>query len=236
MSPHQEKDLNIDGVAEKDVVEFLLKHPRFFETNIDLLAELRLPHPSGNAVSLIERQVNILRDNNQGLEKKLNNLIQIARDNDKLNARIQKMALALMETTSLDEVFYAVQDSLRSEFMADSVTLRLFGAATPSGKSASGVDDVAFITRDDTLEELFSKFFRQNKPLCGALNESQAGFLFADAAADIGSAALVPICDNECFGLLAIGSYDKQRFSPAMGTVFLTYIGEMVGRTLRPHL
>jgi uncharacterized protein YigA (DUF484 family) len=232
MSSHQEKDLNINGVSEKDVVEFLQKHPRFFENNIDLLAEMHLPHPSGNAISLIERQVNILRENNQALEKKLNNLIQIARDNDKLNARIQKMALALMETTSLDDVFYSVQDILRSEFMADSVVLRLFN----SSQQTSNVDDVAFITRDDALEQLFSKFFRQNKPLCGTLNEAQASFLFADAAADIASAALVPVCDKECFGLLAIGSYDKQRFNPAMGTVFLTYIGEMVGRTLRPYL
>lgn len=232
MSSHQEKDLNINGVSEKDVAEFLQKHPRFFESNIDLLAVMHLPHPSGNAVSLIERQVNILRDNNQALEKKLNNLIQIARDNDKLNARIQKMALALMETTSLDEVFYAVQDILRSEFMADSVVLRLFA----SPQQTSNVDDVAFISRDEALEQLFSKFFRQNKPLCGALNEAQASFLFADAATDIASAALVPVCDKECFGLLAIGSYDEQRFNPAMGTVFLTYIGEMVGRTLRPYL
>lgn len=233
MSPHQEKDLNIDGVSEKDVVDFLQKHPRFFENNIDLLAEMRLPHPSGNAISLIERQVNLLRENNLGLEKKLNNLIQIARDNDKLNARIQKMALAMMETTSLDEVFYAVQDNLRSEFTADSVVLRLFGDAP---QQTSGVDDVAFITRDETLEKLFSKFFRQKKPLCGKLDTAQASFLFADAATDIASAALVPVCDKECFGLLAIGSYDEQRFNPAMGTVFLTYIGEMVGRTLRPYL
>ena len=232
MSSHQKNDLNIDSVSEKDVVEFLQKHPLFFENNINLLAEMRLPHPSGNAVSLIERQVNVLRENNHALEKKLNNLIQIARDNDNLNARIQKMALALMETNSLDEVFYAVQDILRSEFMADSVVLRLFGAP----QQANDVDEVAFITRDETLEQLFSKFFRHNKPLCGALDEAQASFLFADAATDIASAALLPVCDKECFGLLAIGSYDEQRFNPAMGTVFLSYIGEMVGRTLRPYL
>ena len=59
MSSHQEQDMNIDGVSEKDVVEFLQKHPNFFEKHLNLLAELRLPHPTGNAVSLIERQVNV---------------------------------------------------------------------------------------------------------------------------------------------------------------------------------
>ena len=232
MSTHQEQDLNIDGVSKKDVVEFLHKHPRFFESHIDLLAEMRLPHPSGKAVSLIERQVNVLRENNFNLEQKLNNLIQIARDNDKLNARIQKMALALMETSGLDDLLYAVQDIMRSEFNADVVVLRLF--RQPLG--ASSVDEINFITRDSNLEQLFNKFFQQNKPICGPLDEHQAEFLFAESAADISSAALVPICDSECFGLLAIGSYDTKHFHNAMGTIFLTYIGEMIGRTLRPHM
>ena len=232
MSSHQKQDLNIDGVSEKDVVEFLQKHPRFFESHIDLLAEMRLPHPSGKAVSLIERQVNVLRDNNFKLEQKLNNLIQIARDNDKLNARIQKMALALMETHSLDDLLYTVQDIMRSEFNADVVVMRLF--RQPLGESNADVTN--FITRDSNLEKLFNKFFQQNKPICGPLDEAQAAFLFADSAADIRSAALVPICDSECFGLLAIGSYDTKHFHNAMGTIFLTYIGEMIGRTLRPHM
>jgi len=228
MSSNQDHDLNIDGVSEKDVVNYLHKHPRFFENNIDLLAEMRLPHPSGTAVSLIERQVTILRDNNKALELKLNNLIKIARDNDKVNGRIQRVALALMETNQLDDVFYVVQDMLRSEFSADSVTLRLF--RQPSNTTT--IDDIAFIEQDDVLENMFSKFFEKKKPLCGPLDSLQAEFLFNDSAQDIASAALVPICDNECFGLLAIGSFDEKRFNSSMGTLFLSYIGEMIGRTL----
>lgn len=232
MSSHQDHDLNIDGVAEKDVVNYLHKHPRFFENNANLLAEMRLPHPSGTAVSLIERQVSILRENNKALELKLNNLIKIARDNDKVNSRIQRVALALMETSQIDDVFYVVQDMMRTEFSADSVVLRLF--RKPS--QATSIDDVAFVEQNDVLETLFSKFFEQKKPLCGPLNPQQAEFLFQDAALDIASAALVPVCDSECFGLLAIGSFDAKRFSTAMGTVFLSYIGEMIGRTLYHYM
>ncbi len=233
MSSHQEQDLNIDGIAEKDVIEFLQKHPRFFENNLDILSELRLPHPSGTAISLIERQVDVLRDNNHNLEQKLNNLIQIARDNDRLNGRIQKMALALMETTELDEVFYAVQVILRSEFDADTTTLRCFG--TP--KSPTSLDENSFVERDAALEKQFGKFFDKNKPVCGPLNASQAQYLFSDNAESIISAALVPINgQQDLIGMLAIGSFDINRFHPAMGTVFLTYIGEMIGRSLEPYL
>jgi len=232
MSTHQEQDLNIDGISEKDVIDYLQKHPRFFENNLDILSELRLPHPSGTAISLIERQVDVLRDNNHKLEQKLNNLIQIARDNDRLNGRIQKMALALMETTALDEIFYAVQVILRSEFNADSTTLRCFQTPT----DATTLDDSSFIEKDAALEKLFAKFFEKNKPICGSLEPSQAEFLFDGNADAIISTALVPITNQqEVIGMLAIGSYDINRFHPAMGTLFLTYIGEMIGRTLEPY-
>ena len=228
MSSHQEQDMNIDGVSEKDVVEFLQKHPTFFDNHINLLAELRLPHPTGNAVSLIERQVNVLRESNKKLEQKLNNLIQIARDNDRLNARTQKLALALLEAATLDDVYYSMQEILVNDFDANAMSLRIF----IEPKDTHGLDDV-FTSRDALAKGVFDKFFSTNKPLCGSLNFLQADFLFDDKATKIQSAALIPVCDNECFGMLAIGSEDEKRFHPAMGTVFLTHIGEMVGRKLR---
>jgi len=232
MSSHQEPDLNIDGVSEKDVVDYLHRHPRFFEGNLNLLSEMNLPHPSGNAISLIERQVNVLRDHNHKLEQKLNNLIQIARENDRLNARIQSMVLALMEAQDLDEAFYALQNTLHEEFNADSVAVRIFR----NPKEPTGLDEKSFVNKDQELTRLFRNFFSQNKPVCGSLDAQQADYLFKDNAEAIISSALVPIVKDDCFGILAIGSYDINRFNSAMGTVFLTYIGEMVGRSLDPYL
>lgn len=231
MSSHQEQGLNVDGVSEKDVAEYLQKHPNFFESRIDLLAELRLPHKTGQAVSLIERQVNVLRDQNQKLEQKLNNLIHIARDNDRLNSRTQKLALILLEAGSLDEIYYGLQEALLNDFEADCITLRLF-AETDDKR---GLDEI-FISRHDSTMQMFEKFFATNKPICGPLAAQQAQYLFPERVERIASAALVPICDSECFGLLAIGSEDPRRFHPAMGTVFLSYIGEMLGRSLRHYL
>lgn len=231
MSSHQKQDMNLGGVSEKDVAEFLQKNPGFFDKHINLLAELRLPHHTGNAVSLIERQVNVLRDTNKKLEQKLNNLIQIARDNDRLNSRTQKLALALLEATSLDEVYYTLQEILLDDFDANAMSLRVF----IEPKETDGLDDI-FTDRNTLTHGVFDKFFATNKPLCGSLNFLQADFLFEDRATKIQSAALIPVCDNECFGMLAIGSEDEKRFHPAMGTVFLTHIGEMVGRKLRHYM
>lgn len=231
MSSHQKQDMNVDGVSEKDVVEFLQTHPNFFDNHINLLAELRLPHPTGNAVSLIERQVHVLRDSNKKLEQKLNNLIQIARDNDRLNTRTQKLALVLLEASTLDDIYYSLQEILLNDFEANSMSLRLF----IEPKETCGLADI-FTSRDTFTQGMFDKFFSTNKPICGSLNSKQADFLFHERAEKIKSAALIPVCDNECFGMLAIGSEDEKRFHHAMGTVFLSHIGAMVGRRLRHFL
>jgi len=99
------------------------------------------------------------------------------------------------------------------------------------------LDDSSFLERDVALEKRFGKFFDRNKPICGPLDQAQAAFLFGDNAESIISAALVPITgQQDVIGMLAIGSFDINRFHPAMGTVFLTYIGEMIGRSLEPYL
>ncbi len=141
---------------------------------------------------------------------------------------MQKLALALMETESLEDVFYTLQDILRNDFNADSIVLRIFS----SEEAGIPVDNVRFVDRRDPALKVFDKFFASRKPICGALNRDQSQYLFGDQADEMTSASLVPVCDGDCFGLLAIGSHDPKRFHPAMGTVFLSFMGEMVGRTI----
>jgi hypothetical protein len=173
----------------------------------------------------------VLRDSNKKLEQKLNNLIQIARDNDRLNTRTQKLALVLLEASTLDDIYYSLQEILINDFEASTMSLRLF----IEPKESSGLANI-FINRDSFTQDMFEKFFSTNKPVCGSLNFKQANFLFNESAEKIKSAALIPVCDNECFGILAIGSEDKKRFHHAMGTVFLSHIGAMIGRRLRHFL
>jgi hypothetical protein len=214
-----------DDLSEADVDEYLRAHPDFFERHAGLLAILKLPHPTGGAVSLIERQVTVLRDKNRQLERKLMDLVQVARDNEQLSVHLHHLALGLIEADDLDAAAAIVQEQLRNEFKADAVVLRLLRRGSNSG-SAHRVDD------DEATLALFAELFKSRRAICGRLSDAQLAFLFADQAGEIGSAAAIPLCDANPLGVLALGSRDESRFHPGMGTLFLGYLGELVSRSI----
>jgi len=208
---------------ERIIADYLAAHPDFFEHHPELLNELRIPHTTrGSAVSLIERQVAALREENLRYRQQLEALITVARDNDRLNRRLHRLTLSLIEAATFDEVLNALQDELHDKFRADAVELRLF--------SSSHLDD--HTGSDEAEGAVFKDFFQQGRPVCGPLTPEQLQYLFSVEAEDIRSAALIPLRAEGVLGMLAIGSHDKGRFSPNKGTDFLVRLGEVVSHTL----
>ena len=218
------------ALADDGVVDYLLSHPEFFEGHPELLAKLKVPHPTGTAVSLIERQVEVLRQQNRQLERKLVDLIEVARANDTLIERIHRLALALLEGSSLPERLYALQEELRERFGADEVSLFLLH--TKEQKTDAG--PARWLKTDDAGLEQFREFLKTGKPHVGRLRPPQLEFLFGEQAERIASSALVPLGDKGGWGLLAVGSHDAERFSPTLGTAFLTRISELVSAAVHP--
>lgn len=215
---------------EQRIADYLLAHPDFFERHPRVLEQLRVPHPSGSAVSLIERQRDLLRTENDKLRARLQELVRVARDNDSLSRRMQQLNLALIEARQLDELMLGVQSVLRDEFSADFTALRL---ALPSGRSGLAEHDRLSMAALESLRPLL----HGGRPWCGRLGSEQARWLFDEAAAEVASAALVPLgADADWRGVLAIGSRRVERFGDGMGTVFLGRIGELVSHALRLHL
>lgn len=214
--------------TDAQVCDYLTQHLDFFEQHPELLVELRLTHASGNAVSLIERQVQVLREQNDDLKKRLLELVDVARENDRLSERIHRLTLELIKAGSTVELLDGLEYQLRSEFKADAIVLHLPGidAAEQRETGARPLDI------DETLKALLPTPLIDNKPQCGRLKREQAEFLFADQAAAIESAAVIPIGEHARQGLLAIGSREVNRFNPCMGTLFLSYLGEMLARLL----
>ena len=209
---------------EKEVADYLLAHPEFFERHLELLRDLRIPHPSsGQAISLLERQVMTLRDQVKRYRSQFDDLIQVARENDRLSRQLHELTLALIETHSLEEVLNTLQDELRSQFQADAVELRLFSTA----------DLERAVNQGEPGPALFRDFMSQGRPKCGVLKQEQLAYLFGSQAAETGSVALVPITGERTMGILAIGSRDADRFHPGKGTDFLRRLGEVVSRTLQ---
>lgn len=220
-------DLDDDAVAA-----FLVDEPDFFSRRPEVLARLRVPHGSGASVSLIEKQVEVLRGQNRSLERKLVDLIEVARANDAAIERIHQLALTLMESSDLSELLTNLQDVLRSRFLADEVAIVLLqgDAESLAGTPARRVE------RDDPAIEQFANFIKANKPHCGRLRPPQLEFLFGMRAGDIGSSALIPLGPRAELGLLAIGARSEDQFAPTLGTVYLTHIGELVATALAPRL
>lgn len=218
------------ALPDDGVVDYLLSHPEFFEAHAELLGKLKIPHPTGSAVSLIERQVEVLRQQHRQLERKLVDLIEVARANDTLIERIHRLALALLEGPGLPERLYALQEQLRERFGADEVSVFLLHAA-PKGADAG---PARWLTPDDASLEPFRETLKSGKPHVGRLRPPQLEFLFGEQAERIASAALVPLGDKGSLGLLAVGSHDMERFSPTLGTAFLTRISELVSAALHP--
>ncbi|MEO6697535.1 MAG: DUF484 family protein [Gammaproteobacteria bacterium] len=254
----QQKHGLAEGVSDKEVIEYLQAHPDFFITHTHLLADLVVPHESGGAVSLIERQVAVLRDQNRQVRRELADLVQIARDNDRLNECLQRFALAVMGCATLSEIFNTLYDTLRSDLNADAVALRLFGnGATdmvapgvlppatlvhPCTSEDAELMNASWVARDAAELEIFRKILEAGKPVCGRLSAAQLHYLFGSQAKDIPSAALLPLHPGGQegsplgYGMLAIGSHNGERFHPAMGTVFLSHLSALLSRALRPHL
>jgi uncharacterized protein YigA (DUF484 family) len=220
---------------ERDIVRYLRDHPDFFERHQDLLADMLLSHESGSAVSLVERQVSVLREQRDDHKKKLQQLVKTAQQNEKLNNHVNALILALLDASSLDEVLEIVQTRLMNDFDAEAVVVRLFNTGHPTMNRIPELVDWS-----EPVMGAFEKVIEGRKPVCGALKPGQLDALFNDQSDNIVSAALIPLVasveSRKCYGMLAIGSPDRNRFRADMGIVFLSQLGKVLTRVLKPHL
>jgi uncharacterized protein YigA (DUF484 family) len=229
----QARGIKQDAINDGSVTQYLEAYPDFFERNVALLAKLRLPHlrESSATVSLVERQVEVLRDRNLALERKLAELKDVARANDALASRIHCLSQRLIRGRTLLETIHAVETSLREDFDARNSVLLLFMEQARDLEAAAG----RFLkTADpaDAVVKTFESLLQSGKPRCGQIRDAQRDFLFGKDSIEIGSVALAPLGAKGALGLLAIGASDADRFHPAMSTEFLSRIGELLANAL----
>lgn len=221
---------NSEAVEADAVADYLKRHPDFFTRRDDLLTELQLTHPTGGAVSLLERQVAILRDRNMEMRHRLSHLLDNARDNDRLFELTKKLVLQLLEAPSLDGLVDTCTNHLRQDFNIEFAALLLFGNPLAYRGTRARIATVA----DARLN--IDGLLNSNKAVCGTLRPEEIRFLFPEAHAQIGSAAVVPLTATYPLGMLAIASSDPAYFRSSMGTLFLSYIAEVLERLLPRHL
>jgi uncharacterized protein YigA (DUF484 family) len=216
----------LQGITENDIAEYLANTPGFFERHAEMLATIQLTSPHGQrAVSLQERQMEMLRERIKGLEKKIVEMIRNGQDNVAIADRLHRWTRALMLTADATALPEVLVRELKQQFLIPQAGIRIWGVAevyrvAPFAQGAS--DDIRSLATSLGI------------PYCGA----NAGFEAArwlDEPASVASMAMVPLrvsADTAAFGLLVVGSPDPTRYSADMGTDFLQRIGEIASAGL----
>ena len=227
MSQYKDEAAIEETFSEDEIAGYLHRHPDFFERHSDLLMRLKLIHQPGSAaVSLVERQVAILRQRNSELERQLKDFVAVAKDNHALVEKIHQLAVTLMEPRSGAERVEILETSLREDFLAERVVLVLFSSPLDAPLSDGGF--VKIVDRNDAGLKPFTSFLKSGQPRCGLLRGRQKAFAFEDSKAEINSAAFIPLGENVELGFLIIGSQDPDYFHPGKAMDFLSRLGELV--------
>lgn len=215
----------------EDVARYLTENPDFFDQYSEMLSQISVSNPhGGRAIPLSDRQVLTLREKTRVLEAKLAELIQFGEENDAIGDKMHRLALALLGSRELSALLSALYYNLREDFAVPHVALRVWRGHDTAHRALS-VPEFRTVTG-----ELIRYATALAQPYCGASANAEVAGWFGEAASHIRSVALMPLKDQECFGMLALGSEDVIRFYPEMGTLYLKRLGELAGASLARFL
>lgn len=211
----------MDTLNQAQVAQFLRDNPEFFSHNADLLAQLNVSHPySGQAISLGERQVMLLRDRARNLENKLKEFIQFAEENDSIGEKMHGLALGLMRAKSLPAALESLYLNLTEAFAIPHVALRVWSV---------GHEQPEFEPVSEDIRILASGLAQ---PQCGGDAPDEVRAWFGETGGHLRSFALTPLRDANVEGLLVMASEDAKRFYPEMGTLYLNWLGELTSAAI----
>jgi uncharacterized protein YigA (DUF484 family) len=224
------------------VADYLAQHPDFFMDRDELLRNLHLPHIHGGDVSLVERQVSLLRERNRDMRKQLETLVSAATINNDIFSKCQRLVLSLLEAQDSEAFYKALEQSFKRDFKCNAYSLLVFN------DDARQINHFTYSVPESAAREYVGALMKSKKPTLGVLRPSEQDFLFRHASAKVKSAAVLSVRtaatespqDNGVKGqqmaLLAIGSSDAHYFQAGMGTVFIGFIADVLARQLPMRL
>ena len=215
-----------EKLGAHEVAAWLRRHPAFLQQFPDLALTLVVPREGGPAASLASYQLEILRDKNRELNRRLHELFANAQDNERLAVRTHQLALALMKQSDLAGTWRVMAASLAEDFAGDLVRMLAFAPV----EGVEDVDWLQVIAEDDPRLAGFRDILGNGEPLCGRLHPDKNALLYGVRADEVQSSALLALPGT---GLVAIGSRDPNRFFPGMGTLFLRMMGEALATAVQ---
>src|SRR5690606_33680780 len=208
-----------------EIATWLRRHPDFLRQFPDLALSLVVPRDNGPAASLASYQLEVLRDKNRELSRRLADLSANAQVNERLSVRTHQLTLSLLRQDSRAETLRAMAASLAEDFDGDLVRIIMF-------QPVEGMEDAEWlqVLAPDAPElSAFRDALGDGEPLCGRLQAEKNAVLYGVRREEVQSSALLPLPG---VGLVAVGSHDPNRFYPGMGTLFLRMMGESLAAAL----
>ncbi|SFM39106.1 DUF484 family protein [Marinobacter pelagius] len=221
-----------EDLTPEQVADYLRANPDFFVEQDELLRSLTLPHDSGRAISLVERQVHLFREQRDTLRRELVELVSIARHNDRLFGKSKRLLMQVIEARTLNDMAAAIDDSIRGDFGLDAASVLLFTDQDLPEASQGALHVVG----PELARERLGMLLDGERAVCGQFRESEREFLFPDREEPIASVALVPLRREELVGVFAVGSCQPGYFDQSMGSLFLSYISDTLSRLLPPMI
>ena len=220
-------------LTPEQVAAYLRENPDFFERHSDLLLDLRVPHSGGaGAVSLVERQLEVLRLRNGELRRTLEEYVSNARSSDELARKLNRLVTRLLSSSEPGERLRSLPGQLKEIFSLDFVRLLLFDV--PPEQSA-GVEELSATPREELMAAGLSAVLKANAPRCGHYSPEQREFLFGERAPEVASVALAPLGSRGKLGLLALGSRDPDHYHRGKSTEFLGRVSAVVAVAISPN-
>jgi len=211
-------------VSNKEIVEYLILNPDFFKENPEVLNAIEIVHESGAAVSLIQKQVELLRSNYNSTTDKLMELLGIAKANENIFSLTKKLIIELIDASNIEEVVSLLENSFESDFGAKTSRVLFFTESTknlPKGRIKSPLEATSTLANLLNPGEIF----------CGTIDKEVSNFIF-EKGSGITEIALVPLNCNSLSGVIALGTEEPGRYNKNKDTIFLDFIAEVVSKIL----
>jgi uncharacterized protein len=229
--PTPAEPLTSDSIQESDVIAYLKKDPGILERHPDVLSTLTFSHETGVAISLVERQLKVLRDENKGLKNKLAELVHIARENEELSQRFHRLSLELMSSHNLHDIIAMIRDQIQTFFYTDYVN---FFFSDKLADQLKGLENHVLDPEHEHAAQI-QQWMKSRTPEFGPLDKDIRNLLLGEDI-QVTSSVLIPLYHTEEIGLLVLGSKSHDRFNSDMGTIFLTQLGDLVSSKLKHFL
>jgi len=215
---------------EEIVREFLRDNPSFLERNPDILEIIDVSHNSGKAVSLVERQVAVMRDRNKEMSARVDQMVASANENALLFEKTNRLVLNLLRASDLSTLVKALYSSLEEDFSTEFYSLTLLNNGTIQPETGAN------LVAEKEAKAKIGAILLAEKAVCGVIPDKELSFLFGSRGAGVKSVVALPLGNENTFGVIALGHRDRTFYSRNIGTLFIDYIGELLNELLPKHM